>query len=123
MEDKALRDYLEDKIVNLIEKSNSMEPGTEQHSKIVEDIDKLCKAYENDYKVEWEVYNQNLKTEYDNKRSEEEMKVKKLQVYVDKRKHDRIKADNVFTMAGLAVLTAGTCLYEVKGGHINEKDI
>lgn len=118
MEEKTLRDYLEEKAIDLIEKSNDMDPGTEKHSKVIEDVVKLCKAYGEDYKIETEIYNQNLRIEYDNKRNEEEIAVKKLQVNIDELKHRRVKADNIFMMAGFAALTAGACVYEITEGHI-----
>lgn len=118
MDEKNLRDELERKAMNLLEKSESIEAGTDKHSKIVEDVCRLCKAYDENYKTEFDVYYQNLRTDSEVKRNEEEAEIKKLQIELDKRKHDRVKADNIFMMIGFGVLTAGACVYEVRGGHI-----
>ena len=118
MEEKTLRDHLEEKTIDLIEKSNDMEPGTEKHSRVIEDVVKLCKAYEDDYKAETEAYNQNLKIEYDNKHNEEEIKIKKLQVNIEELKHNRVKADTKFMLGGYTTLTVLACVYEITGGRI-----
>lgn len=118
MEEKNLRDELERKVLNLLEKTESMEPGTEKHSKAIDDICRLCRAYEDDYKTEVEAYTQNLKAENDIKRNEEEIHVKKLQLDLEEKKHNKVKADNIFMMAGFGFLTIGACVYEVTGGHI-----
>ena len=119
MEDeKLLRDEMAVEAMYLLDKASKVEPGTEEHSRIIEDIVKLSKACVEDYKVESEMFNQNLKIEYENKRSEEEIKVKQSQIDLEEKKHTTVKADNILMMGGFALLTIGACAWEITGGRL-----
>ena len=117
-EEKTLREEMTLEAMCLLEKSGHMEPGTEQHSRIIEDVIKLSKACNEDYKVEFEMFNQNLKIEYEKEKNEEEIKVKREQIELEDRKHRTVKADNIFMMAGFGFLTIGACAWELTGGHL-----
>ena len=88
-DDKTLRDIMTEKAMDLLEKTESIDPGTEKHSRIIEDVVKLSKACNEDYKAECEMYHDEIKIEYDKERGEKEVEVKKLQVDLEELKSKR----------------------------------
>ena len=119
MEDeRTFREVATEVSIELLEKSRKMEAGSETHSRVIEDAVKLNKACTEDYKVEFETYNDNLKIENEQKRFEEEIEHKKSLVDLERLKHSRVKGDSLL-MAGTAIgLTGFACAWELTGGHI-----
>lgn len=116
MEDrKNLRDVMTEKAMNLLEKSEDMEPGTEKHSRIIEDVVKLSKACNEDYKIECEMYHEEIKIEYDKARDERESKIK---VDIEKLKSQRAKANNILLTSVFGGLSVFGFVWEYTGGHI-----
>lgn len=119
MEDeKSLRDIMTEKAMDLLEKTESIDPGTEKHSRIIEDVVKLSKACNEDYKVECEMYHDEIKIEYDKERGEKEVEVKKLQVDLEELKSKRSKANNIMLTTVFGGLSAFGFIWEYTGGHI-----
>lgn len=116
MEDeKNLRDVMTEKAMNLLEKSEDMEPGTEKHSRIIEDVVKLSKACNEDYKIECEMYHEEIKIEYDKARDERESKIK---VDIEELKSQRAKANNILLTSVFGGLSVFGFVWEYTGGHI-----
>ncbi len=116
MEDeKNLRDVMAEKAMNLLEKSEDMEPGTEKHSRIIEDVVKLSKACNEDYKIECEMYHEEIKIEYDKARDERESKIK---VDIEELKSQRAKANNILLTSVFGGLSVFGFVWEYTGGHI-----
>ena len=118
MDEKSLREEMTRKGIDLLEKTYDMDPGSDKHSKIIDDVVRLSKACTEDYKVECEMYYENLKVEEETKRNEEEIKIKKLQIDLETMKHNRVKADNILIMSVLGGLTVVGFGWEFTGGHI-----
>jgi len=116
MEDeKNLRDVMTEKAMDLLEKSEDMEPGTEKHSRIIEDVVKLSKACNEDYKIECEMYHEEIKIEYDKARDERESKIK---VDIEELKSQRAKANNILLTSVFGGLSVFGFVWEYTGGHI-----
>lgn len=116
MEDeKNLRDVMTEKAMDLLEKSEDMEPGTEKHSRIIEDVVKLSKACNEDYKIECEMYHEEIKIEYDRARDERESKIK---VDIEELKSQRAKANNILLTSVFGGLSVFGFVWEYTGGHI-----
>lgn len=116
MEDeKNLREVMTEKAMDLLEKSEDMEPGTEKHSRIIEDVVKLSKACNEDYKIECEMYHEEIKIEYDKARDERESKIK---VDIEELKSQRAKANNILLTSVFGGLSVFGFVWEYTGGHI-----
>ena len=114
-EDKILREQVEETIFEKLDLLSTLEPGSDKHSKLCEDICKLYKACTEDYKVECEVFNQNQRIENDKKKDNLELKLKELQINRESRRFMQIKADTLLTCATIVGLTIGTCTFESRG--------
>ncbi|MCR5704235.1 MAG: hypothetical protein K6G85_06395 [Eubacterium sp.] len=116
MEDeKNLRDVMTEKAMDLLEKTEDMEPGTEKHSRIIEDVVKLSKACNEDYKIECEMYHEEIKIEYDKARDERESQIK---VDIEDLKSRRTKANNILLTSVFGGLSVFGFVWEYTGGHI-----
>ena len=116
MEDeKNLREVMTEKAMDLLEKSEDMEPGTEKHSRIIEDVVKLSKACNEDYKIECEMYHEEIKIEYDKARDERESKIK---LDIEELKSQRAKANNILLTSVFGGLSVFGFVWEYTGGHI-----
>lgn len=116
--EKTFREVATEVSIELLEKSREMEAGTEKHSRVIEDVVKLSKACTEDYKVEFETYNENLKIENEQKRYEEEIEHKKSLMDLERLKHTRAKGDSILMAATAIGLTGFACAWEMSGGHI-----
>ena len=117
MKYETLKEKLLSKIYADIEKADKLDLGSDQHSKAVEDICRLCKAYEDDFKVENEIDNQTRKIENDKIRDAAEIRIKQQQAEIEFTKQRRIKPDTIFNAMVITGLTVGCCVFESKG-HI-----
>lgn len=117
-ESRDFRDVAREVEIELLEKSRTVEPGTEKHSRIIEDVVKLNKACTEDYKVECEMYHDEIKLEYDKARDEKEVEVKKLQVDLEELKVQRSKANNLLLTGVFGGLSVFGIVWEYTGGHI-----
>lgn len=133
-EEKVLREEMEATIYNLIEKLKNVKAGSEEHSRIIEDISKLSKAYEDDYRTEFEMYNQSVKIDNEKELHEKELEIKKdynrkdletrkVQIHLEELRHKRVKADTIFTVASFGLMTYGACRYERLGYLIPGKPL
>lgn len=104
--------------IKLLEKSKEMKAGTEEHSRVIEDVVKLNKACNEDYKIEVEMYNESLKIENEQKYRQEDMEYKRIQLDLEKLKHAHVKGDSLLMATTAIGLTGFACLWEITGGHI-----
>ena len=125
-EEKVLRDEMEATIYSLIGKLKNVKPGSEEHSRIIEDISKLSRAYEENYKTEFEMYHQGLRIDNEKELHEKELEIKKdynrkdletrrIQIHLEELRHKRVKADTIFTVLSFGIMTYGACRYERLG--------
>lgn len=117
-EEKSLRDIMTEKAMDLLEKTESMDPGTEKHSRVIEDVVRLSKACNEDYRAECDMYHDEIKIEYDRERGEKEVEVKKLQVDLEDLKQKRSKANNIMLTSVFGGLSVFGFVWEYTGGHI-----
>lgn len=118
MEDKTLREKMEEIGLTLLEKSESMKPGSEEHSRTIEDVVKISRACDENYRTEVNAYNDSLRIENEILVNDKEAETNRVRVDVEELKLRRVKADTKFTMAGIALITIGGVVYEVTGGRI-----
>ena len=118
IEEKSLRELETEKAKDILEQLDKMKVGSEEHSRGIDDVVKLSRAINEDYKVECEMYHQDLKTDSEIKRDEEEIKIKREQITLEKIKHNRIKGDTALLMTGFGAMTIFACHYEQIGGLI-----
>ena len=114
-EERTIQDLLTNEIADKIEKLGSIEPGTEKHSRLCDDISKLYRLQIENYKVECEIFNQSQRIENDKARDEAELALKKLQIERESSRFGKIKPDTVLSLSAIVGLTIGTCIYESKG--------
>lgn len=117
MEELVLKDEMTTEALYLLNKLEKMTPGSEEHSRVVEDIVKIAKACNDSYKIESESYNESIRIEGEKERNDRELAIKELQIELENRKLTRIKADNAFSAGLFTVLFAVGLVYEAKG-HI-----
>ena len=119
MEDgREFRDVAMEVEIELLDKSRTIEPGTEKHSRIIEDVVKLDKARTENYKVEVEMYHDEIKIENDKTRDEKEVEIKKLQVNLEDLKQRRVKSNNILLTSVFGGLSVFGFVWEYTGGHI-----
>lgn len=117
MEELVLKDEMTTEALYLLNKLEKMTPGSEEHSRVVEDIVKIAKACNENYRIECENYNESVRIEGEKERNERELDIKELQIELENRKLTRVKADNVFAATLFTVLTVVGLTYEARG-HI-----
>ena len=115
MVEKSIEETLAEKIADKLETLDTLKPGTDEHSKLTEDIVKLYKVRIENYKVECEIYNQSQKIENDKFKDEEELKIKKSQIENEEKRSRKPKVDTILMLATISGLTVGTCVFESKG--------
>lgn len=113
--EREFRDVALEVEIELLDKSRTMDPGTEKHSRTIEDIVKLEKARTENYKVECEMYHEEIKIEYDKARDERESKIK---VDIEELKSQRAKANNILLTSVFGGLSVFGFVWEYTGGHI-----
>lgn len=121
--EKELRILEEERAKKILEELDKLEIGSEKHSRAIEDLCRLSKAIDEDFKVEMDVYYQSLKSESEIKRDEEEIKIKREQLTLEKLKHNKVKGDTMALLGGFTGLTIFACFYEVRAGHLIPKGI
>ena len=117
-ESRDFRDVAREVEIELLDKSRTVKPGTEEHSRIIEDVVKLEKVCTENYKVEVEMYHDEIKIENDKVRDEKEVEVKKLQVDMEDLKQQRSKANNILLTTVFGGLSVFGIVWEYTGGHI-----
>lgn len=116
--EREFRDVALEVEIELLDKSRTMDPGTEKHSRTIEDIVKLEKARTENYKVECEMYHDEVKLENDIAQDEKEVEIKKLQVNLEDLKSRRTKANNILLTSVFGGLSVFGFVWEYTGGHI-----
>ena len=117
MEELVLKDEMATEALYLLNKLEKMTPGSEEHSRVVEDIVKIAKTCNDCFKIESDSNNESSRIENEKERNERELDIKQLQIELENRKLTRIKADNAFSAGLFTVLFAAGLVYEAKG-HI-----
>ncbi len=117
MEEKTLRDKLEEILDEKLEKLSLMEEGSQEHSRLAEDIQKLYNQWLQEVKLDSDCYYQQLKIENEKARNEAEAANRAKEIENESKKHRRIRWDTILTCSVVVGLTIGCCVFEANG-HI-----
>jgi len=117
MDGKVLRDEIEEMLLKKVEKLSEMEEGTEEHTRLAGDIQKLYDKWLEEVKMDSDCYYQNVKLEHERMRDETEARLKEQQLEQDAKRHRKIKWDTILTCSVVVGLTIGICVFEANG-HI-----
>ena len=112
---EEIRKETEKQILKEMEIANQMEPGSEERKRQIENVERLYKAYQADYKNEYERDNQDLTRELNEQKFEYEKKRNKEDAERQKKADENGKFDKYVTIGikllelGLPILTFIGC--------------
>ena len=100
-----------------LERLETMEEGTQEHSRLAEDIQKLYNQWLQEVKLDSDCYYQQMKIENEKARDEAEFANKAKEIELESKKHRKIRWDTILTCSVVVGLTIGCCVFEANG-HI-----
>ena len=104
-----------EEVQRLKEELRNLTPGSEEHSRLVDDICKLEKADTDRYKVVMDAENTTAKIDNEKDRSDAEMRLRTTQATNEIRRSKRVRPDTIASIVGTLGLFGGCCIFQAKG--------